>query len=121
MLVGEHVHIGAVVPTIPLYASLDTEPRHRQRTFAAQTLQTNIQFQGLPPGLPGVRYYSDLGQYSQVNPRGFGQQMSASGRAAGKLGPNQGMFGLGLPMMPGSEGATVEEENDLFGVEDSLF
>jgi hypothetical protein len=56
-----------------------------------------------------------------VNPRGFGQQMSASGRTAGKLGPNQGMFGLGLPMMPGSEGAAVEEENDLFGVEDSLF
>jgi hypothetical protein len=51
------------------------------------------QVYGLPPGLPGARYYPELGQ--QTSPRGFGQQMSAAGRVAGKACPYDGIFGLG--------------------------
>lgn len=206
MLVGEYMPVGAVLPTIPLYAPLDTEATQTQRTFA---VDVPTRFQGLPPGLPGARYYPGMGQFKfdpyqsrkyrysglgqqvsprgfgqqqsasgrvagkssqgygmfglnavvpmepimapvsarptdvqlsqfafdpyqsrkyrysglgqQVSPRGFGQQQSASGRVAGKTSQGYGLFGLGLPMMPGAEGATVEEANDLFGVDDSLF
>jgi hypothetical protein len=96
MVVGEHTHIGAIVPTIPLYASLDTEPRFKQRTFAVNQ----------PTRFEGV-----------------GQQLPGAGRVFSYAYPKkQEMFGLGLPMMPGYAAApAATEDEEPFESEDSIF
>ena len=82
MMVHERTHVGAVgmgatMPTIPLYASLDTPATQVQRTFAEDSV---IPFDGL--GQTHVRRGSGTAQGGHFGPHGY---------AYG----NQELFGLG--------------------------
>jgi hypothetical protein len=116
MMVSDATNIGAIMPTIPLYASLDTEPVARQRTFAVDRATRFEGFgqtrggrgsghhQGGHFGPPALSYRNQemFGLGQEV----FGLGQTTGGRGSGHhqgghFGPpalayrNQQMFGLG--------------------------
>lgn len=103
MMVSDQTHVGviglgATMPTIPLYASLDTPAVQTQRTFA---VDQPVLFNGL--GQTVVRRGSGHHQGGHFGPPGF-------------VVTDQELFGLGASMMiPGAEGSTVPSQ-DLFGL-----
>jgi hypothetical protein len=134
MMVSDQTHVGmiglgATMPTIPLYASLDTPAVQTQRTFA---VDQPVLFDGL--GQTVVRRGSGHHQGGHFGPPslsyenqemfGLGQTVVRRGSGhhqGGHFGPpslsyeNQEMFGLGGPVLPGSEGSVVPSQ-DLFGL-----